>query len=157
MNKPVKSEPLRRIKLPPEVADIYKAVEGLNSRYARHERKFTPDGHLVGSIGEVIAAEEFGLSLLPPSHAGHDAKDQDGRLVQIKLTAGRRVSMYGSADRLIVMRVVDATSAELIYDGPGQRAWDGAGKMQKNGQRSISVEKLMEPGADDPRAPAVRS
>jgi hypothetical protein len=53
-------------------------------------RKFTPDGHLVGSIGEAIAAEHFGLTLHSMSKAGHDAVDADGREVQIKLTAGNR-------------------------------------------------------------------
>jgi hypothetical protein len=39
------------IKLPSAVAAIYRAVEELEKAY--HGRKFTPDGHLVGSIGEV--------------------------------------------------------------------------------------------------------
>ena len=73
------------IKLPAEAAVIYRAVAAMEQRYPG--RKFTPDGHMVGSIGEVIAAEHFGLTLLPPSHPGHDATDADGRLVQIKLTA----------------------------------------------------------------------
>jgi hypothetical protein len=48
-----------RVPLPGPVADIYKAVEELTSwRYPG--RPFTPDGHLVGSIGEVIAMEAFG-------------------------------------------------------------------------------------------------
>ena len=45
----------QRIKLPARVAAIYRAVEELEAAYPL--RKFTPDGHLVGSIGEVIAAE----------------------------------------------------------------------------------------------------
>ncbi len=44
----------QRIKLPEPVADIYRAVVRLEELYPG--RKFTPDGHLVGSIGEVIAA-----------------------------------------------------------------------------------------------------
>jgi hypothetical protein len=43
----------KTIKLPPPVADIYRAVGELETAYPG--RKFTPDGHLVGSIGEVIA------------------------------------------------------------------------------------------------------
>ena len=46
-----------KVPLPKPVADIYRAVEELNILYGTHKRKFTPDGHLVGSIGEVIAAE----------------------------------------------------------------------------------------------------
>jgi hypothetical protein len=53
----------RRIRLPAPVAAIYKAVEELETLYPG--RKFTPDGHLVGSIGEVVAAQEFKLTLYP--------------------------------------------------------------------------------------------
>jgi len=58
----------QRIKLPEPVADIYWAVVRLEVLYPG--RKFTPDGHLVGSIGEVIAAESlayFHLHNLPPT------------------------------------------------------------------------------------------
>jgi hypothetical protein len=128
------------IKLPAEAAVIYRAVAAMEQRYPG--RKFTPDGHMVGSIGEVIAAEHFGLTLLPPSHPGHDATDADGRLVQIKLTAGNSISMFADCDRLIVLRVVSPEEAEIVYDGPGAPVWAAAGKMQKNGQRSIALSKL---------------
>jgi hypothetical protein len=71
------------IKLPAPVTDIYRAVANLEQLYPG--RKFTPDGHLVGSIGEVIAAEYFGLTLHSMSKAGHDAFDDDGNEVQIKI------------------------------------------------------------------------
>jgi hypothetical protein len=66
----------RRISLPEPVAKIYEAVAELEARYPG--RKFTPDGHLVGSIGEVIAAEALGLTLHPASYPGHDAFDANG-------------------------------------------------------------------------------
>ena len=44
-----------RIKLPAPIADIYRAVAALEQLYPG--RKFTPDGHLVGSIGEVIVRD----------------------------------------------------------------------------------------------------
>jgi hypothetical protein len=133
-------QPPLRIKLPAPVAEIYRAVEELEKLY--DGRKFTPDGHLVGSIGEVIAAEHFGLTLLPPSHPGHDAVDAEGRLVQIKLTAGNSISTFADSDRLIVLRVVSPEEAELVYDGPGAPIWAAAGAMQKNGQRKIGLAKL---------------
>jgi hypothetical protein len=43
---------------------------------------------------------------------------------------------------MLVMRIVDPTSAELVYDGPGEPVWTACGKMQKNGQRNISLAKL---------------
>jgi hypothetical protein len=129
----------QRISLPAPVSAIYRAVGELEARYP--ERKFTPDGHLVGSIGEVIAAEAFGLTLYPMSHAGHDAWDANGP-VQIKMTGGTSVSMYGCCIRLIVLKVISPEHAEVVYDGPGEPVWISAGKMQRNGQRTISLTKL---------------
>src|SRR5262249_58290135 len=103
----------RKIALPPAVATIYKATAELNAEFPL--RSFTPDGHLVGHLGEVIAAREFGLELLPNSHPGHDAVDSRRRCVQIKLTAGDCISMYDDCDRLIVMRIASAQSAGLAY------------------------------------------
>lgn len=136
-----------QIKLPSPVTKIYEAVTELEKLYS--ERNFTPDGHLVGSIGEIIAAEAFDLELLPMSHPEHDAIDSEGRQVQIKLTGSSRVSMYGPSDRLIVMRIVDPATAEIIYDGSGQKAWEAAGKKQRNGQSSVTLSKLQTLSADN--------
>lgn len=129
----------RRVPLPGPVAKIYEAVDELSRLYPG--RPFTPDGHLVGSIGEVIVAEALGLTLYPPSQPGHDAYDEAGD-VQIKMTAGKAISMYATCDRLVVLRVVTPHEAEIVYDGPGAIAWDNAGPMAKNGQRRISLARL---------------
>ena len=86
-----------RIALPDPVRRIYQAVAELEAQYPG--RKFTPDGHLVGSIGEVIAAQE--LKLHPMSQAGHDAYDTNGQ-VQIKMTGGAQsahLRIHGGAQR----------------------------------------------------------
>ena len=125
--------------MPEPVARIYRATADLETMYPG--RKFTPDGHMVGSIGEVIAAEALGLTLYPASQPTHDAYDDNGE-VQIKLTAGSRISMYACCERLVVLRVISPDEAEIVYDGPGKPAWDAAGKMAKNGQRPISLHRL---------------
>jgi hypothetical protein len=129
----------RRIKLPAPVAAIYRAVDELEATYPG--RKFTPDGHLVGSIGEVVAAEALGLTLYPGSHPIHDAYDDKGD-VQIKMTASGGIAMYGPCKRLVVLRVVSPEEAEIVFDGPGDIPWSKAGKLQKNGQRVISLARL---------------
>ena len=131
-----------KVKLPGPVAAIYRAVKELEAEFPG--RKFTPDGHLVGSIGEAIAAKALGLTLHPASHPGHDARDATGRDVQIKMTAGNSVALYATCDRLVVLKVnPEQLEAEIVYDGPGEPAWAAAGKMQKNGQRVIRLKKLL--------------
>lgn len=130
----------KKIKLPACVATIYRAVEELQAKYPT--RKFTPDGHLVGSIGEVVAAKALGLTLYPKmSHPGHDAYNANGD-VQIKMTARKSVAMYADCKRLVVLRVVSPEEAEIVYDGAGGPAWACAGKTGKNGQRVVSLTKL---------------
>ena len=63
-------------------------------------RKFTLDGHLVGSVGEVIAAYMLDLDLARASRQGHDAFAPDRRQVEIKLTASPPLTDGRSSVRL---------------------------------------------------------
>ncbi|HVG51658.1 MAG TPA: hypothetical protein VM867_08500 [Xanthobacteraceae bacterium] len=132
---------LPRIKLPPAVAMLYQASAELAAAYPG--RHFTLDGHLVGSIGEVIAREHFGFELLPASAPVHDAICATRGLVQIKLTAGRSIGMRAACEHLIVLRIVSPQEAEIVYDGKGEVAWRIAGPMQSNGQRTVNLSKLI--------------
>jgi len=109
------------------------------------KRPFSPDGHLVGSFGEVVAAELLNLTLMPPSNDGYDAIDDQGRRVEIKATTRTSIGLSASgtrAERLVVVVVDGDGETEIAYDGPTAPAWDAAGKAQKNGQRRISVSTL---------------
>jgi len=105
-------------------------------------RRFTLDGHLVGSIGEVLAAHRYGLSLLPASTQGHDAKAENGVLVQVKATQRDQVGISSQPQNLIVLKLLADGAVEEVFNGPGEIAWHHAGPVQKTGQRPISVSKL---------------
>lgn len=119
---------------------LYAIVDELEQIYPG--RKFTPDGHLVGSIGEAYASKKYGLSLFPASYPSHDAEDSAGRLWQIKATGGKNIGIRSCPDYLLVLKINRDGKMEEIYQGPGKPAWDAAGAMQKNGQRSLSLSKL---------------
>ncbi len=108
-------------------------------------RPISPDGHLVGSLGEIFAAVELGLSLATPSNKGYDAVDARGNKVEIKTTTGRSISLSAAgteATRLVVV-VLDRTGeASIAFDGPAQAVWEMAGPAQKNGQRRVSLSKI---------------
>ena len=121
-------------------------------------RAFTPDGHLVGSIGEVMAAHRYGLTLHSASSAKHDAVTRDGREVQIKATQGTSVALRAEPDHLIVLKLERNGEAKEIFNGPGQIVWDNCGLLQKNGQRPITLmrlSKLMKDVPPDRRLPPV--
>lgn len=107
-------------------------------------RHYTPDGHMIGSIGEALAASYYNLELFPASEKTHDAKAPDGRLVQIKASQINRVALSSEPEWLLVLKIhKDGTFSEE-YNGPGKLAWEHCGKLQKNGQRPISLAKLRE-------------
>ena len=120
---------------------LYSVVSRLNCLFP--ERKFTPDGHLVGSIGEVIAAHMFTLELLPAGAPDHDAEASDGRQVQIKFTQGNKsVGLRAEPEYLLVLRLTPERCVDVVYNGPGHAPWSGPGKVQRNGQKSISLKRL---------------
>ena len=122
------------------ISDLYAITNRLNSLYPG--RHFTPDGHMVGSLGEVVAADYYGLELFEASHPVHDAKNSQSRLVQIKATQGTRVALNEEPNYLIVLLIHPDGSFEEIYNGPGKQVWEACGKQQKTSQRPISLTKL---------------
>lgn len=123
-----------------KIREIYKIANELEEMYPG--RHFTPDGHMIGSIGEVIAAEEYDLELFEASHPVHDAKTKDGKQVQIKATQGDKITISECPEYLIVLKIHRDGGFEEVYNGSGDIAWGLVGKRQKTGQCHVSLAKL---------------
>ncbi len=134
----INKKPIQEI--PQLITELYALVSRLETLFPG--RRFTPDGHLVGSIGEVLVAHAYDLELLPSSYEGHDAKAKDGRLVQIKATQVRSIGISSQPIHLLVIQIQRDGSFDEIYNGPGEIAWNASGNMQKNGQRPITLYRL---------------
>jgi hypothetical protein len=106
-------------------------------------RHFTPDGHLVGSLGECLAAYHYELELLPASSPGADAVKQ-GRNIEIKATQGQRVALRSGPEHLLVLRLEREGGFSEVYNGPGDLVWNEfKGKSKpSNGQYQISLSRL---------------
>lgn len=131
------------------IKELFRITRQLESEYERYGRKFTVDGHLIGSIGEVIVAEEFGLELLKNSTPYVDAVAKDHREVQIKATQIDRVSFskglnHRIPQHVIVIHIGSDGEWDLVYNGPGRIVYDNLGKRRSNGQAQISLNKLKE-------------
>ena len=130
------------------IQDLYTIVKKLEKAFPG--RPFTPDGHLVGSIGEVLAAYHYGLELQTPSKS-FDALAANGKKVEIKATQKDRIAMRSEPEFLLVLKILENGEAVEMYNGPGKIVWDNAGPMQSNGQRTVSINKLkkLEAGIPD--------
>ena len=138
------------------IRELYDITSQLEKEYGR---PFTPDGHLVGSLGEVWAEEHYGLHLFDPSFPVHDAVTKDGtkRLVQIKATQRERVALSGRPDYLIVLHISREGEFEEVYNGPGEPTWKRGDDSGRQYQVSLSrLRRLNAQVADEDRIQAAQ-
>lgn len=104
-------------------------------------RKFTLDGHLLGSIGEVLAEHYYNIKLYPNSTKLHDGIVDD-KEVQIKITQIGSVDISGKPSYLLVL-FLDKINGEIfeVYNGPGDIVLKNA-KATKNGWYTRQISTL---------------
>ena len=106
-------------------------------------RHFTLDGHLVGSIGEVMAAYYYGIELYAASAVAHDG-EIDGKKVQIKISQQDDIVINHEPEYLIVLYLRKNGDVFEVYTGPGEAPWNSASKRDSHNNRHMRVNKLME-------------
>jgi hypothetical protein len=123
---------------------LYSTVGELESMFPG--RYFTPDGHMVGSIGECLVADAYGLELQTASNKGFDAITCDGKEVEIKATQSKSVGFRSKPAHTIIIKILPNGTFEEAYNGPGDLVWQqfAGKKMPSNGQFQISLNKLKE-------------
>ncbi|WP_139463793.1 DUF6998 domain-containing protein [Aeromonas veronii] len=126
------------------VQQLYSTVEELEKMFPG--RHFTPDGHMVGSIGECLVADAYGLELMNASNKGYDALSPSGLQVEIKATQAKSVAFRSQPEHTIAIKILPNGTFEEIFNGPGNLVWqqfDGK-PLPSNGQYQISLNKLKE-------------
>ena len=109
-------------------------------------RPFTPNGHMIGSLGECLVADAYSLELMPPSNEGYDAITKDGKKVEIKATQSKRVAFRSCPEHVIIIKINKDGTFNEFYNGPGSIIWATfLGKSRpRNGQFQISLNKVKE-------------
>lgn len=106
-------------------------------------RHFTLDGHLVGSIGEVMAAYYYGIELYAASTEIHDG-EVSGKKVQIKISQQDNIVINHEPDYLIVLYLNRSGNIYEVYNGPGKLPWESASKRDSHNNKHMRVNRLME-------------
>jgi hypothetical protein len=140
------------------IKQLYSTVNELESMFPG--RHFTPDGHMVGSIGESLVAYAYGLELMTASNKGFDATSTTGKQIEIKASQARSAAFRSEPEHAIVIKILPDGSFEEIYNGPGSLIWRQFldKPMPNNGQYQISLNKLKilnEQVAESMRVPRV--
>jgi len=135
-----------RFELPDEIRGLMEARNRLRDYYGHPDLRFTPDGNLLGDLGEALAVELFGLELGRRCGPGVDGTAPDGRTVQVKVSASklgpafRRVEtkaehlLFFSLDFDACCGVVDFNGPEVIATNLLTPGWSG--------QRSLSLNQI---------------
>src|SRR3989344_120089 len=128
-------------RFPQIIRRLYEIVDELEKMFPG--RHFTPDGHMIGSIGEALAAYYYGLDLLTASTKGRDATCGN-KVVEIKATQGNIVGFRCAPQHLLVLKLDRNGTFTEIYNGNGARVWATiSGKpLPSNGQYQVSLTTL---------------
>lgn len=126
------------------VIQLYATVNELEAMFPG--RHFTPDGHMVGSLGECLVADAYNLELKTASNKGCDAVTATGVEVEIKATQSSTVSFRSQPQHAIIIKILRDGTFEEIYNGPGAHVWEQflGKRLPSNGQFQISLKKLQQ-------------
>ncbi len=127
-------------KLKNTVFEFYKQILEMNREY---DRKFTMDGHMIGSVGEVFASYIYDIDLFEPGHKLYDGRKGE-KNIQIKITQRDYVEVKGVPDYLIVLKIVYCEKNIKIfevYNGPGRNALPRKNENDFK-ESSLSINKL---------------
>ncbi|WP_232112135.1 DUF6998 domain-containing protein [Salinivibrio proteolyticus] len=124
------------------VKQLYATVNELEAMFPG--RYFTPDGHMVGSLGECLVADAYNLELKTASNKGYDAVTETGVEVEIKATQSNSVAFRSQPQHAIVIKILRDGTFEEIYNGPGALVWElfKGKQLPSNGQFQVSLSKL---------------
>ncbi len=105
-----------------EIKQLLTITQDLRDKY---KRSFTLDGRLVGDIGEVLAAEKYGLALYPENMPLYDAYEiATGRKIQIKSSFKNYCYFpFGETkvpEYFLSINIREDGEIEEIYNGPGK-------------------------------------
>jgi hypothetical protein len=110
-----------------EIKQLLAITEKLKEQYPT--KHFSLDGKLVGDIGEVLAAHEYGIKLYAENNYKHDGEEiATGRKVQIKASF-KNYSYFPFGDEkrpdyFLSLNITREGELEELFNGPGQFIYD---------------------------------
>lgn len=113
-----------------EIQQLLAITKQLRDNPKHQGRKFSLDGKLVGDIGEVLAAEHYGLTLYgenTPVYDGYVTEDESKK-VQIKASfKGNSYFPYGEdkiPDYFLAINILENGELEELFNGPGKYVFE---------------------------------
>jgi len=107
------------------------------------EFKWAGLGNLLGSFGELVAIDRYGLTKSKSGAAEYDALTSDGKRVQIKTNySAKQIGFRGEADLMLVIKVNDDGSWEEVYYGGFNEVKEQSRYSARDNKHMIAISKL---------------
>lgn len=75
----------------------------------------------MGSLGEGMAQEAYNITLEKTGTRGHDALDEKGRRIQIRINSGSSTPLkFTLPENLLALKFTASGTFEEIYNGPSR-------------------------------------
>jgi len=126
-----------------KIASIYEIANELGREF--NISRCTPDGHLLGAIGQIAAKIAFGLQFGSDKKEHNCSWSDQNRIinVQVRCTGRGSVSIRKEPEYLIALEISETGKIYLLYNGPGEYVWERI-KHQKQAQKNASRNQLTE-------------
>ena len=124
-----------------KIASIYQIANELGREF--DISKCTPDGHLLGAVGQIAAKIAFGLRFGSVEKEHNCTWSDESRTIniQVRCTGRGSVAIRKEPEYLIALEISENGKICLLYNGPGKYVW-GRIKQQKQAQKNASRNQL---------------
>lgn len=124
-----------------KIATIYSTANDLGRAFGIDT--CTPDGHLLGAIGQIAAKIAFGLEFgsFAAEHNASVTKDGKKINIQVRSTGRGTIALREEPEYLIAINISSNGELRLLYNGPGKYVWSLI-QQQKNSQKYASENRL---------------
>lgn len=123
------------------LATVFAAQKAL--RTLAPEFKWAGLGNLLGSFGELVAIDYYGLTKSKSGADEYDALTSNGQRVQIKTNyASPQIGFRGEADLILVIKVKDDGSWEELYYGDFNEVKKLSRYSSRDNKHMLAISKL---------------
>jgi len=124
-----------------KIATIYSTANELGREFGIDT--CTPDGHLLGAIGQIAAKIAFGLEFGSKETEHNATAIKDGKKVNVQVRSTGRgvIALREEPEHLIALNIASSGELKLLYNGPGKHVWNLI-KHQKNKQKYVSEYQM---------------
>lgn len=123
------------------LATIFAAQKALQT--LAPEFKWAGLGNLLGSFGELVAIDYYGLTKAPSGADGYDALTKDNKTVQIKTNySAKQIGFRGNADLMLVIKVTEDGDWEEVYYGDFKLVKEKSRYAARDNKHMIAISKL---------------